>query len=95
MLLPRLISSSRHNHNRVRLIGIGFDIDGYEEFKNGNYFAGEIYIDKESATYTAMGLKTVGVLPTLIDFITRKHTINAIKEAKALGIDFNMKNNGM
>ncbi|KAI9297353.1 hypothetical protein K502DRAFT_323339, partial [Neoconidiobolus thromboides FSU 785] len=35
----------------VKLIGIGFDINGYKEFEQGNYWDGELYLDQEKKVY--------------------------------------------
>lgn len=67
-LLPAL------NKNNIRLIAVGLEDFGYEEFVQGNYFKGELYIDIDEASYKEIGYKkygTIGVLMSLLNKTAR------------------------
>lgn len=56
------------NKNNVRLFAVGLEDFGYEEFVQGNYFKGDLYIDIDEASYKEIGYKkygTIGVLMSL------------------------------
>lgn len=55
--------------NNVRLFAIGLEDFGHEEFVEGNYFKGDLYIDIDEASYKEIGYKkygTIGVLMSLL-----------------------------
>lgn len=57
------------NQNNVRLLAVGLEEFGYEEFVQGNYFTGDLYIDIDEASYKQIGYKkygTIGVLMSLL-----------------------------
>jgi prostamide/prostaglandin F2alpha synthase len=78
----------------IALIGIGFDEEGYDEFVEGNYFSGNIYLSPDRKAYKAFELTKVGVMRTLFDFVTKSNGREAIKEGKELDIKFNFKSDG-
>lgn len=48
--------------NKIKVVGIGLEMTGYEEFKREKYFSHDIYIDKTKAIYKAMKYKKPGML---------------------------------
>lgn len=55
--------------NNVRLFAVGLEDFGHEEFIQGNYFKGDLYIDIDEASYKEIGYKkygTIGVLMSLL-----------------------------
>ena len=44
-----------------RLIGVGFETIGLEEFKEGNFFAGELFIDETRESYNKLGFVRFGL----------------------------------
>ena len=60
--------------NGIRLVAIGFDINGYESFLRGGYLSGgDLYIDKESKAYKALKLNRAGQLKVIYDcFLSKK-----------------------
>lgn len=55
--------------NNVRMFAVGLEDFGHEEFVQGNYFKGDLYIDMDEASYKEIGYKkysTFGVLMSLL-----------------------------
>jgi len=82
-LLPQL---KEHN---VRLIGIGLEPIGVEEFIEGKFFDGELFVDDKKESYQKLGLKRVGLLSLIPTVISRKFR-EAFNKAKAMGIEGNI-----
>lgn len=62
------------NKNNVRLLAVGLEDFGYEEFVQGNFFKGDLYIDIDEASYKEIGYKkygTIGVLMSLFNKTAR------------------------
>jgi len=75
-------------HN-VRLIGVGVEQFGVEEFIQGNYFDGEVYVDDGKKSYQSLDFKTMTFLqlfPAVLSAAARA----AQASAKALGLGGNM-----
>ncbi|CAG7732340.1 unnamed protein product [Allacma fusca] len=47
-------------HN-IRLIGIGLEELGYQEFLDGKFFDGDIYLDTKQEQYKALGYKRLNI----------------------------------
>jgi len=76
-------------HN-VKLIGVGLEKLGVEDFIAGNFFTGDLYIDEGTKSYKALGFKKMGVLsvvPSIISSAARA----AQARIKALGLGGNME----
>lgn len=74
--------------NNVRLFAVGLEDFGYEEFVQGNYFKGDLYIDIDEASYKEIGYKkygTIGVLMSLLNKTAR----DAIAKVDFLFANFN------
>lgn len=48
--------------SKFKLIGIGVEHRGYDDFRKGKFFSHEIYIDKKKGIYTALQYKKPGIL---------------------------------
>lgn len=86
-LKPQL---EKHN---VRLIGIGLEDFGLEDFQTGKYWDGELYIDTKKETYKSIGFKRYNVLSILAAVVSAKARA-AINKSKEWGIQGNMKGDG-
>ena len=54
------------------MIGIGLESLGLEEFLEGKYFAGELFIDKKKASYDLLGFQRLGLTELLTSVFSRK-----------------------
>ncbi|KAJ1074437.1 hypothetical protein K5549_001132 [Capra hircus] len=77
----------------VRLVGVGPEALGLQEFLDGGYFAGELYLDESKQFYKELGFKRSGLhcspllLPATLSLA--KRTLGA-STAKAVGIQGNL-----
>ncbi|KYR01267.1 hypothetical protein DLAC_02390 [Tieghemostelium lacteum] len=85
---------SRFDQMGITLIGIGFDPDGLDEFIEGKFFAGEIYIDKARAVHRALSLKRLGFWDSAVGF-TDPRLLAYRKKAKEIGMPSNFKGDGL
>lgn len=44
----------------IKLVGVGISLVDYEEFKNGNYFKGDVFINQGKSIYSDLNLKKNG-----------------------------------
>lgn len=79
--------------NNVRLVGVGVEELGVEEFVQGNYWAGELYIDQKKSSYKALGFRQLGFLATAGALMSKKLR-SAYSKATAAGITGNYKGDG-
>jgi len=82
------------DENNVRLIGVGLEELGVEEFIAGNYFEGDLFIDAKKKSFEDMGFKRFGILgaiPELVKRISRE----ANARATAKNITGNLAGDGM
>merc|ERR1712079_962096 len=82
-ILPQL---KEHN---VRLIGVGLEAIGVEEFIEGKYFDGELFVDMKKQSYKKMGFKRLGLMG-LPGAIFSKKSREAAAKAKSLNLGGNM-----
>ena len=54
------------------MVGIGLESLGLEEFLDGKYFAGELFLDKKKASYDLLGFQRLGVTELLTGMLSRK-----------------------
>lgn len=82
-------------HN-VSLIGVGVEEFGFQEFKDGQFFNGDLYIDTERATYNALGFKRFNLLSVLAS-LTWKESRLAIGKGRKMGkgVQGNLKGDGL
>ncbi|EUB63581.1 hypothetical protein EGR_01663 [Echinococcus granulosus] len=77
----------------VRLIGIGHDTEGVEEFREGQFFSGELYLDEKKETYAVLGCGSVGLVPGMFSLIQSAGR-NLIRETKGKNVVGNLKGDG-
>jgi prostamide/prostaglandin F2alpha synthase len=63
------------------LIGIGLEPLGLEEFLAGNFFSGELFVDKDKASFSRLGFKRFSLLSVLSAIVSKKAR-EAIAKAK-------------
>ncbi|KAM9245262.1 prostamide/prostaglandin F synthase isoform 2-T2 [Dugong dugon] len=73
----------------VRLVGVGPEVLGLQEFLDGGYFAGELYLDESKQFYKELGFKrynSLSILPAALG----KPVRDVAAKAKAVGIQGNL-----
>ncbi len=81
------------DQNNVKLIGVGLEELGVQEFIDGKFFDGELYIDSKKQSYNDLGFERFGFLglfPAILSSLSRA----AQGRAKALGLGGNMAGDG-
>jgi len=76
------------NEHNVKLIGVGLETLGMEEFIAGNFFAGELYVDENKSSFKQLGFKRLGLLKLVPGLFSRKW-----KEAKEKADSMNLGGN--
>jgi len=84
---------SQLKENNTRLIAIGLEQLGVEEFVEGNFFSGEIFLDLEKKAYAKLGFQRMSLKTIMAALITGKWK-TATAKAKELGLGGNMKGDG-
>ncbi|XP_008575570.1 PREDICTED: prostamide/prostaglandin F synthase [Galeopterus variegatus] len=89
--IARDLSSLRGLLDRhgVRLVGVGPEALGLQEFLDGGYFAGELYLDESKQLYKELGFKrynSLSILPAAVG----KPVRDVAAKAKAVGIQGNL-----
>jgi len=77
----------------VRLIGIGLEELGVEEFIEGKFFDGELYIDTDKKSFLALDYKKVGYL-AMIPALLAKVAGEARRKAKEWAVGGDLKGDG-
>ncbi|XP_058530399.1 prostamide/prostaglandin F synthase [Ochotona princeps] len=75
--------------NGVRLVGVGPEALGLQEFLDGGYFSGELYLDETKQLYKELGFKrynSLSILPAALG----KPVRDLAAKAKAVGIQGNL-----
>ncbi|KAF4529682.1 hypothetical protein B566_EDAN010768 [Ephemera danica] len=80
--------------NNIRLIGVGPEEIGIQDFTEGKYFDGELYIDTEKKTYNGLGFKRFSYLSILWALLT-KTSRDAISRGKAANLGGDFKGDGL
>ncbi|XP_070207988.1 prostamide/prostaglandin F synthase-like [Littorina saxatilis] len=78
----------------VRLIGIGLEDLGLEDFQQGHFFDGELYVDTKKETYKLLGFKRfnfLSIFPAIFSKVSRA----AYSKAKAEKVGGDLKGDGM
>eukprot|EP00249_Psilotum_nudum_P037018 c9304_g1_i1 orf=344-985(-) len=78
--------------NNIRVVAVGIEKLGLEEFQQGGYWNGELYIDNEKKIHRALEIKSVGVLGTLNMLVANKDVKKALSKTK--GVPGNLKGDG-
>lgn len=79
--------------NNVRHIGVGLEELGLEEFVEGKFFDGELYIDLKKEAFQSLGFKRLGFFAA-VGSIFGKKAKELMSEAKSNDISGNMKGDG-
>lgn len=79
--------------NNVRLVGVGVEELGVEEFVQGKYWSGELYIDQKKSSYKALGFRRLGYL-AIAGAVMSKALRAGLAKAKEAGIEGNIKGDG-
>lgn len=78
----------------IKLIGIGVEDLGAEEFKDGKFFDGELYTAATKDTYNFLGFKRSSFLSVMASLLW-KESRDAIWKSRHLGIDGNLKGDAL
>ncbi|KAM3923267.1 prostamide/prostaglandin F synthase-like [Leptodactylus fuscus] len=76
------------NANQIRLIGIGPESVGLQEFVDGNYFTGELYLDESKQCYKDLGFKRYNAL-SIVSAVLGKKVRDAVTKSNADGVQGN------
>ncbi|CAF0988561.1 unnamed protein product [Adineta ricciae] len=79
--------------NNIGFVGIGLEQFGLEEFQQGNYFSGDLYVDEGKKTYRILGLPYLGWIKGISD-IFASSTRTWDNETKKMGVTGNLKGDG-
>ncbi|XP_036601359.1 prostamide/prostaglandin F synthase [Trichosurus vulpecula] len=77
------------DQHEVRLVGIAPETLGLQEFQEGNYFKGELYLDESKQSYKELGFKRYNSL-SIIPAALGKPVRDVAAKAKAIGIHGNL-----
>jgi len=80
--------------HEVRLVGIGLEEFGKQEFIDGGFFKGEIFIDQNQSSYKALEFKRYNAV-TVVASLVEKESRNWNAKSNAAGIPGNFKGDGM
>ena len=75
--------------NNVKLVGVGVEHFGVEEFIKGKYFEGDVFVDEGKKSYAALDFKTMSYLQ-LIPAVISSAARSAQAAAKRLGLGGNL-----
>ncbi|ELU07388.1 hypothetical protein CAPTEDRAFT_223254 [Capitella teleta] len=79
--------------NEVRLVGVGLEELGLEEFVEGKFWSGELYLDAKKQIYKDMSYKRIGFFSAIGSVLCKKgRSILAL--AKEQGITGNLAGDG-
>ncbi|XP_073511490.1 prostamide/prostaglandin F synthase-like [Phyllobates terribilis] len=71
--------------NQIRLIGIGPESLGLEEFVDGKFFTGELYLDESKQSYKELGFKRYNAL-SIVPAALGKKVRDIVTKANADGV---------
>jgi len=79
--------------NNVRLVGVGVEPLGVEEFIEGKFFDGELFVDSDKQTFKTMGFQRFSFLSLFSLFRSKKWT-DANSMAKKMNLGGNLRGDG-
>eukprot|EP00246_Nothoceros_aenigmaticus_P002108 TRINITY_DN1288_c0_g1_i1.p1 TRINITY_DN1288_c0_g1~~TRINITY_DN1288_c0_g1_i1.p1 ORF type:complete len:214 (+),score=37.02 TRINITY_DN1288_c0_g1_i1:217-858(+) len=79
--------------NKIRVVAVGIEHLGVEEFLEGGYWDGELYIDNGKKIANALSIKSVGYLGAIKMLVADKEVKQALSKTKA--VPGNLKGDGM
>ncbi|KAM4650499.1 prostamide/prostaglandin F synthase [Discoglossus pictus] len=74
--------------NQIRLIGVGPENTGLQEFLDGNFFNGEVYLDESKQSYKDLGFKRYNAL-SVVPAALGKKVREIVTKANADGVQGN------
>jgi len=80
-------------HN-IKLIGVGVDDVGKEEFTNGKFFDGDLYIASEKKTYSTLGFKRFSYM-SILSALLWKESREALSKSRQLSLGGDLKGDGL
>lgn len=80
--------------HKVKLYGVGLEELGLEEFQEGKFFTGELYLDSKQQCYKDLGFRRYNVVSVLGGLAT-KETRSSLATANAKGIKGNYRGDGL
>lgn len=87
LLQPRLAAAD------CRLLAVGLEDVGLQEFLDGGFFKGDVVVDNDQRCYKALGFRRMNLL-TLGPALLAKVSRDAMGKAKQQGIANNLKGDG-
>lgn len=78
--------------NNVRVVAVGIEKLGLEEFQQAGYWKGELYMDNGKKIHQALDLKMVGILGTVKMIFANEDVKAALKKSK--DVPGNLKGDG-
>ena len=73
----------------LRLIGVGLEPIGVEDFIEGKFFDGELFVDQKKESYSKLGFKRLGLMQ-LPGAIFGKKSRDAAAKAKEMNLGGNL-----
>ena len=65
-------SPDRNINQTFRLVGIGLESIGLDEFLEGKYFDGDLFVDDKKTSYDKLGFQRMGLMELLPSAMSRK-----------------------
>jgi len=78
----------------VRLVGVGLEPLGVEEFVEQKFWAGELYIDEDKKAFEALGFKRFSFF-SLPRLMLAKVARDAVSKGRERGVGGNMRGDGL
>lgn len=75
------------------MIGVGLEPLGLEEFQQGNFFSGELFVDKDKKAFSTLKFKRLSFLQ-LFPAVFSKKARDANAKAKSLSLGGDLKGDG-
>lgn len=83
----------RLDDNNVKLVAVGLEELGVEEFVKGQFFKGDLYIDLKKECYKSLGFRRLNVF-TLVSSLFGKKTRESISQSREQKVDGDMAGDG-
>jgi prostamide/prostaglandin F2alpha synthase len=79
--------------NNVGFVGVGLEQFGLEEFRDGKYFTGDLYVDQGKKAYRILQLPDLGWIKGITSIFSRSAK-SWNDETKRMGVQGNLKGDG-
>ncbi|KAF0292138.1 Prostamide/prostaglandin F synthase [Amphibalanus amphitrite] len=87
------VATGELKENGVRLVGVGLEELGVEEFVEGQYFSGDLFIDLKQESYKEINMKRHSYF-SIWPSVFGKKGRDATSRAKSMSISGNLKGDG-